>query len=275
MRPLANRLDAAALGDAIGIGAIVAVAILSLVILVAPSIIVLMISFDTRAFVSFPPQGFTLDWYRQVFSQTVLVDAMINSLKVGVTVTALCIVLGVPTAIVCVRGRFPGTTALSVYVLVPHMVPGIVLGVAVLFAGALVGIGPSIGLQSISITVFVLAVMVRTVMSRLQRLDPALDEAAANLGASAFQSLRTITFPLLMPAILAGAVFTFIEGFDNISVAIFTHGFRDRPLPIELLALVQTTNTPLVAAVSGVQILLATLALLAVSSSIGLDRVND
>lgn len=261
--------------DAVGIGAIVGVALVSLAMLLAPSIIVLMISFDTRAYVSFPPEGFTLDWYRQVFSQEVLVTAMWNSLQVGVTVTALCIVLGVPTALVCVRGRFTGTTALSVYVLVPHMVPGIVLGVAVLFAGALVGIGPSMGLQAISIAVFVLAVMVRTVMSRLQRLDPALDEAAANLGATPFQALRTITFPLLMPAILAGSVFTFIEGFDNISVAIFTHGFRDRPLPIELLAMVQTTNTPLVAAVSGVQILLAVLALAAVSSSIGLDRVND
>jgi putative spermidine/putrescine transport system permease protein len=264
-----------ALTDALGIGAIVAVAVLSLVILVAPSVIVMMISFDTRAFVSFPPQGFTLDWYRKVFAQDVLVDAMINSLQVGVTVTALCIVLGVPTALACVRGRFRGTTALSVYVLVPHMVPGIVLGVAVLFAGALVGIGPSMGLQAVSITIFVLAVMVRTVQSRLQRLDPALDEAAANLGASSFQALRTITLPLLMPAILAGAVFTFIEGFDNISVAIFTHGFRDRPLPIELLAMVQSTNTPLVAAVSGVQILLAVAALVAVSASIGLDRVND
>lgn len=264
-----------ALTDALGIGVIIAVAVLSLVILVAPSVIVMMISFDTRAFVSFPPQGFTLDWYRKVFAQDVLVDAMINSLQVGVTVTALCIVLGVPTALVCVRGRFRGTTALSVYVLVPHMVPGIVLGVAVLFAGALVGIGPSMGLQAVSITIFVLAVMVRTVQSRLQRLDPALDEAAANLGASSFQALRTITLPLLMPAILAGAVFTFIEGFDNISVAIFTHGFRDRPLPIELLAMVQSTNTPLVAAVSGVQILLAVVALVAVSASIGLDRVND
>ncbi|HSF64843.1 MAG TPA: ABC transporter permease [Paracoccaceae bacterium] len=264
-----------ALTDALGIGAIVAVAVLSLVILVAPSVIVMMISFDTRAFVSFPPQGFTLDWYRKVFAQDVLVDAMINSLQVGVTVTALCIVLGVPTALACVRGRFRGTTALSVYVLVPHMVPGIVLGVAVLFAGALVGIGPSMGLQAVSITIFVLAVMVRTVQSRLQRLDPALDEAAANLGASSFQALWTITLPLLMPAILAGAVFTFIEGFDNISVAIFTHGFRDRPLPIELLAMVQSTNTPLVAAVSGVQILLAVAALVAVSASIGLDRVND
>jgi putative spermidine/putrescine transport system permease protein len=265
----------AAIIDALGIGAIILLAVLALVILVAPSIIVLMISFDTRAFVAFPPQGFTLDWYARVFQQQVLVEAMWTSLKVAVTVTGLCIILGVPTALVCVRGRFRGTTALSVFVLVPHMVPGIVLGVAVLFAGALVGIGPSIWLQSIAITVFVLAVMVRTVQSRLQRLDPALEEAALNLGATPFQSLRTITFPLLMPAILAGAVFTFIEGFDNVSVAIFTHGFRDRPLPVELLALVQTTNTPLVAAISGVQILLAVLALIAVAASIGLDGVND
>lgn len=263
------------LGDTIGIGLILANAILSLILLVAPSIIVLMISFDTRAFVSFPPEGFTLRWYAEVFEQGELVEAMLNSLQVGVTVTLLCIALGVPTALACARGRFRGTTALSVFVLVPHMVPGIVLGVAVLFAGALVGVTPSIWLQSISITVFILAVMVRTVQSRLMRLDPALEEAAANLRATPFQSLRTVTFPLLMPAILAGAVFTFVEGFDNLSVAIFTHGFRDRPLPVELLALVQYTSSPLVAAVSGVQIVLAVAALVAVAMSIGLDKVNE
>lgn len=261
--------------DALGIGLILVVAILALMLLVAPSIIVVIISFDTRAFISFPPQGFTLDWYRRVFEQTVLVDAMLTSLKVGVTVTLMCIVLGVPTALACVRGRFRGQTALSVFVLAPHMAPGIVLGVAVLFAGALIGVSPSIWLQAISITVFVLAVMVRTVQSRLERLDPALEEAATNLGATSFQSLRTITFPLLLPAILAGAVFTFVEGFDNLSVAIFTHGFRDRPLPVELLSLVQHTSSPLVAAVSGVQIVLAIVALTAVSATVGLDRVNQ
>lgn len=263
------------LGDNLGISLIIGLAILSLIILVAPSIIVLIISFDTRAYVSFPPEGFTFDWYVKVFEQAVLVEAMFNSLQVGVIVTGLCILLGVPTAIVCVRGRFQGTTFLSIFVMVPHMVPGIVLGVAILFAGAIIGIGPSIWLQSVSITVFVLAVMVRTVMSRLQRLDPALEEAAANLGATPWQSLRTVTFPLLLPAILAGAVFTFIEGFDNISVAIFTHGFRDRPLPIELLALVQNTSTPLVAAISGIQIIIAIIALFLLAASIGLDGVND
>ena len=270
-----SRLRLFPLSDILGVGLILAVAVFSLVLLVAPSIIVVIISFDTRAYVSFPPEGFTLRWYAEVFDKSELVEAMLNSLQVGVTVTLLCIVLGVPTALACVRGRFRGTTALSVFVLVPHMVPGIVLGVAVLFAGALVGVSPSIWLQSISITVFILAVMVRTVQSRLMRLDPALEEAAANLRATSFQSLRTVTLPLLMPAILAGAVFTFVEGFDNLSVAIFTHGFRDRPLPVELLSLVQFTSSPLVAAVSGVQIVLAIAALVAVSMSIGLDNVNE
>jgi putative spermidine/putrescine transport system permease protein len=262
------------IGDALGIGLILAVAIISLLLLVAPSIIVLIISFDTRAYVSFPPDGFTLQWYAKVFEHGQLPVAMWNSIKVGLMVTALCIVLGVPTALTCARGRFRGTTALSVFVLVPHMVPGIVLGVAVLFSGALVGISPSIWLQSISITAFILAVMVRIVHSRLLRLDPALEEAAANLRATPFQSLRTVTFPLLLPAILAGAVFTFVEGFDNISVAIFTHGFRDRTLPIELLTLVQYTSSPLIAAVSGIQILLAIAALVVVSMSIGLDKIH-
>ncbi|MDW3221827.1 MAG: ABC transporter permease [Paracoccaceae bacterium] len=270
-----RRLRKTSLGDALGIGLIFVVAVFSLVLLVAPSLIVVIISFDTRAYVSFPPEGFTLKWYGEVFKQGELVEAMLNSLQVGVTVTLLCILLGVPTALACARGRFRGTTALSVFVMVPHMVPGIVLGVAVLFAGALIGVSPSIWLQSISITVFILAVMVRTVQSRLLRLDPALEEAAANLRATPFNSLRTVTFPLLMPAILAGAVFTFVEGFDNLSVAIFTHGFLDRPLPVELLSLVQFTSSPLVAAVSGVQIVLAIVALVIVSMAVGLDKINE
>jgi putative spermidine/putrescine transport system permease protein len=261
--------------DRLGIGLIIFVAVLSLALLLLPSVIVVLISFDTRAFISFPPQGFTLRWYGEVFSHPVLVGAMWTSLKVGVIVTAICVALGVPTAMACVRGEFRGRTALSIYVLIPHMVPGIVLGVAVLFTGALVGIGPSIYLQAVTLSVFVMAVMVRTVMSRLQRLDPALEQAAANLGATPFQAFRTITLPMLAPAVLAGSVFTFIEGFDNLSVTIFTHGFRDRPLPIELLAIVQQTSSPMVAALSGVQITIAILAMVLLSLTIGLERVND
>lgn len=267
--------DRAEVMDRLGVGVLVALAVFALSLLLLPAVIVVIMSFDTRGYISFPPAGFTFDWYRKVFEQSVLTTAMWTSIKVGLYVTALCIALGVPTALACVRGDFRGATALSVFVLAPHMVPGIVLGVAVLFSGALLGIGPSIWLQSIALSCYVMAVMVRTVMARLQRLDPLLEQASANLGATRWQTFRTITLPLLLPAILAGAVFTFIEGFDNLSVTIFTHGYRDRPLPIELLAIVQNTNSPLVAAVSSVQILLAMLALGAISLTIGLDRVNE
>ena len=161
------------LPDRIGVGLIVGVAILALALLLLPSVVVVAISFDTRAFISFPPQGFTFRWYQQVFQHPVLVGAMWTSFKVGIFVTTICIVLGLPTALACARGQFPGRTALSIYVVVPHMVPGIVLGIAVLFTGALVGVGPSIWLQSISLSVFVMAVMVRTVMARLQQIGRA------------------------------------------------------------------------------------------------------
>lgn len=270
-----RHFDRAEVLDRLGIAAIVGVAILALGLLLLPAVIVVVMSFDTRGYISFPPQGFTFDWYRKVFAQPELTGAMLTSIKVGLYVTTLCILLGVPTALACARGDFRGATALSIFVLVPHMVPGIVLGVAVLFSGALLGIGPSIWLQSVALACYVMAVMVRTVMARLQRLDPLLEQASANLGATRWQTFRTITLPLLLPAILAGAVFTFIEGFDNLSVTIFTHGYRDRPLPIELLAIVQNTNSPLVAALSSVQILLAMIALAVISMTIGLDRVND
>jgi putative spermidine/putrescine transport system permease protein len=261
--------------DRLGLALMVAVATFSLGLLLLPALMVVIMSFDTRLYISFPPQGFTLDWYRRVLTQPVLMGAMWTSFKVGSYVTLLCLLLGLPVALACVRGNARGATAVSVYVLVPHMVPGIVLGVAVLFAGALFSIGPSIWLQSVSLACYVMAVMVRTLMSRLQRMDSMLEQASANLGATRWQTFRAVTLPLLLPAILAGAVFTFIEGFDNLSVTIFTHGYRDRPLPVELLALVQNTNSPLVAAVSSIQILLAMLALLVVSLTVGLDKVND
>lgn len=262
-------------GDRIGLAVLWIMAALALLVLVAPSLIVIAISFDTRSYVSFPPVGFTLDWYRRLAANGDLVTAAWISLKVGLLVTGLCVALGVPAALACARGLFRGREALTVFVMLPHMVPGVVLGVAVLFAGAAIDLRPSISMQSVAVACFVIAVMIRIVAARLARLDIRLEEASANLGASPWQTFRHLTLPLLMPAIWAGAAFTFIEGFDNISVAVFTHGVRDRPLPIELMALVQTDSTPLVAALSTVQILLAVAVLGVVSATIGLERTGE
>ncbi len=168
-----KRIDGAELLDRLGIGIIIVLAVLALALLLLPAVIVVMMSFDTRGYISFPPAGFTLDWYVKVFNQPALVNADVDQHQ-GL---ALC-----DRAVHRARcpdrpglraRRFPGRHRAVGLRAGAAMVPGIVLGVAVLFSGALLGIGPSIWLQSVSLSVYVMAVMVRTVMARLQRLDPA------------------------------------------------------------------------------------------------------
>jgi putative spermidine/putrescine transport system permease protein len=156
-----------------------------------------------------------------------------------------------------VRGRFPGRRAVSTLIMAPQTMPGIVVGIAILFAGASVGLLASTPMLIAALVTVLVAVLTRMTIARLSRLDPNLERASANLGAGRWQGFVRITLPQLVPAIAGGAAFTFIEAFDNVSVAMFTHSYRARPLPIELLSLVETDNSPLVAAISGVEIALA------------------
>ena len=260
--------------DRTGLVAIVALAALSLIILIVPALIVFAISFDTRQYVSFPPTGFTVRWYEAILDQRQIVGAFLTSFKVAGLVTAICIALGLPAALAAVRGRFPGTSAVGVFVMAPHTIPGIVLGVAVLFAGASAGFPASTAMLVIALSCFFLALVTRLTMAQLTGLDPALERASLNLGASRLQTFARITLPQLLPALFAGAAFTFIEAFDNVSVAMFTHSYRERPLPVELLSMVETDNSPLVAAISGVEILLACAILIVGALTLGLERFS-
>lgn len=260
--------------DRIALVALVAMAAFSLVVLVSPALIVFAISFDTREYVSFPPQGFTLRWYAMILDKRQILSAFLVSFKVAALTTMLCLLLGLPAAIAAVRGRFPGRAFVGVFVLAPHTIPGIVLGVAILIAGATAGLPASTPMLIAGLACFYLALATRLVMAQLAGLDPALEQASLNLGASRFQTFIRVTLPQLMPAVFAGAAFTFIESFDNVSVAMFTHDYRARPLPVELLGLVETDNTPLVAAISGVEILLACLILVSGAAALGLERFS-
>jgi putative spermidine/putrescine transport system permease protein len=162
----------------------------------------------------------------------------------------------------------------GIFVMAPHTVPGIVLGVAILFAGASAGFQASTTLLVISLACYLLAVVTRLTMAQLAGLDPALERASFNLGASRLRTFTRITLPQLLPAIFAGVAFTFIEAFDNVSVSMFTHSYRERPLPVELLSIVETDNSPLVAAISGVEILLACVILVVGALVLGLERFS-
>lgn len=263
--PLVDRAGAALLGLVAGF---------ALLLLVAPSLIVIAISVEPRAFISFPPSGFSLRWYAHVFENRQLMDSVWVSLRTGAAVMLGALLLGVPAAFASVRGSFPGKAAANAFLLSPQMMPGMVIGIACLFFGAYVGFRASDAMLVLALTVFCLPFTIRIVMARLAGLDPRLDEASANLGAGPAETFFRVTVPQLGPALLAAAAFTFIEAFDNVTVALFTSDVRGRPLPVELYYLVQNDSTPAIAAISAMEIMLSFVVMLVIARTVGLERLG-
>jgi putative spermidine/putrescine transport system permease protein len=246
----------------------------SLILLVAPSLVVIAASFEPRAYISFPPSGFSLRWYGSVFENRQLMDSVWVSVKASLWVTLICLALGVPAAFAAVRGTFPWKAGLNAFLLSPQMMPGMVIGIASLFFGAYFAFRASNQMLVAALSVFCLPFVIRISMARLAGLDAKLDEASANLGAGRIETFARVTLPQLGPALLAAAAFTFIEAFDNVTVALFTSDVRGRPLPVELYYLVQNDSTPAIAAISAIEIGLSFLAMAIVARTVGLDRIN-
>lgn len=259
--------------ERLGFGLIWCLAGFALLLLIAPSLIVVVISFTETAYITFPPQGFTLDWYADLLGRRQLIDAAMTSLRISIWSTLAALLLAIPAAFSLVRGRYPGKTFAGALIVAPQMMPGMVIGVALLFFGAYFAFRQSDLMLILGLTVFCLPFAVRLVMAQLQLLDPALEEASLSLGASRLRGFVQITLRQIIPAILASAAFVFIESFDNLTVALFTSSPRGRPLSVELYNLVQFDSSPMVAALSSLEILLAFVIMLLLSRTIGLERL--
>jgi ABC-type molybdate transport system permease subunit len=181
---------------------------------------------------------------------------------------------GLPAAFAAVRGTFPAKAGLNAFLLAPQMMPGMVIGIATLFFGAYIAFRASNTMLVLALSVFCMPFVIRITMARLSDLDPRLDEASANLGAGKIETFVRVTLPQLGPALLAAAAFTFIEAFDNVTVALFTSDVRGRPLPVELYYLVQNDSTPAIAAISAIEIGLSFLVMLILGRTVGLERLG-
>jgi putative spermidine/putrescine transport system permease protein len=269
----ALRRAAAPIGDrllAVALGILCAVA---LVALVFPSLLVVVSSFNASEFLTFPPQGWSLRWYAAMAASWEVRQSAALSLKVAVLVVALDLVLGVPAAFPLTRARFRGREALMTFILSPLMLPGLVIGIGLLFFYLLLGLSLSFPLLVISHVVVTLPFIVSMTSARLATLDPAHEEAALNLGASQAQKFVHVVLPQLWPGIAAGAAFAFLLSFDNFTVSLFTASDRLRPLPIVLFYLLRYDINPMVGAVSSLEIALVLIVLLVGSRLLGLARI--
>jgi putative spermidine/putrescine transport system permease protein len=232
-----DRLGSTLLGLLAGIG---------LLSLILPTLIVVIESFDTRRFIAFPPAGFSLDRYSAVFASDAIVSSAELSFVCAVIVITLDLLLGVPAAIALVRGGFRGKALLTAFLLSPIMLPGIVIGIAILIFFSLLGH-----------VVFTLPFLIRLTMARMERTNVILDEAAENLGANKWQIFRYVLLPQLWPGLIAGGGFSFLNSFDNLTISLFTAPIRQRPLPIELFYMTRFDLDPRVAAIAALEFVFA------------------
>jgi len=218
--------------------------------LLAPTLVIVPMSFTNAQILSFPPEGFSLQWYEHMLTDRQWSTGIVNSLIVGLLTAALATVLGTLAALGISRGRFPGRSLVNGLVLSPLIVPVVVIAIGMfgLFVQWKIS-GSVLGLV-LAHTALALPFVVVNVSTSLQTMDRNLELAAANLGADPRRSFMHVTLPIILPGVVAGAIFAFITSWDEVVVAIFLTSARFRTLPVEMWEQVRQVVDPTVAAVS-------------------------
>jgi putative spermidine/putrescine transport system permease protein len=240
-----------------------ALSILALALLLAPAIIVIVVSFTSSYSLRFPPPGYSLRWYAALIDAWQLQFAAMNSLKVALWTTLLAVVLGVGAALGIGRSRSVAAIMLDALFTSPLMLPGIAFGLSSLMLFSALGMALSELTLVIGHAVVCVPFVVRVTSAALVQLDPALLESSASLGASRLYGFRRVTLPLILPGVLAGGFLAFISSFDNVIVSLFLRSAGTDMLPIRMWQDVEGQLDVRIAAVSGL-LIGATLVLLVI-----------
>jgi putative spermidine/putrescine transport system permease protein len=231
--------------------------------LVLPTAIVISMSFTNSLLLHFPPRGFSTRWYAAFFHDERWTSSALTSLKVASVTMVLATVLGTLAALGLVRGNYRGKSIVTAFVLMPLIVPLIVIAVGMQLTFSRWNIVGSLTGFVIAHTALAMPFVVVTVAAGLRTLDPTLELAARTLGAGPVRAFWRITLPLLLPSVLAGALFAFIASWDEVVVAIFISSSDVRTLPVLMWGQVHDSIEPTIAAVAamltGVTVLLLAL----------------
>ncbi len=217
----------------------------------------------------------TLRWFRSFFENDRFMAALGNSLAIAVITTIATLLIALPTAIAAVRGTLPGREVLMALVSLPLLVPGVIVGTAALSFVAQTGIGPGFWPITVAMVCASLPLALRPLVANLAGLDPDEENAARNLGASPGQAFLAITLPQLVPGLLAGGTFAFIEALDNFSITAFLTSIDTTTLPIEAYSYIRDIDDPTVAAMATMLTLFSVALVALLDQLLGLDRFID
>lgn len=214
-----------------------------------PIVVLVVYSFNGSGVGGFPPSGWTFDWYRQLFADASLWDAVLNSFIVAAVAVAISLGLGLPAALALDRAQFPGKALFRRLVLLPLILPGIITGLSLLML--FVGVGMKLSLVTVTLGhgTALISVATTEIFAGLQKMDRAQEEASLDLGANHWKTFWRITFPNLKVSLIAAALLIFTLSLDEIAVTFFLIG-RDNTLPLEIWSRLRRGITPEINAIS-------------------------
>ncbi|MFJ6413058.1 spermidine/putrescine ABC transporter ATP-binding protein [Terribacillus saccharophilus] len=241
------------------------------VFLLGPLVIISFTSFEQGTVLRFPPESFSLDWYKNIFEVSGFLETFKVSIYLSLAGNLLALLIGIPAAYALNRFDFKGKALLEGIFVSPIIIPGIVLGFTFLrffityyqlpiYAGLFIGH-----------TVIMLPFIIRVVSSSLANFDFSIEEAAVSLGASRIGTFFKVVLPNIKSGIIAGVLIAFLESFNNVDISVFMTGPGVSTLPIEMLTYVQNYFDPTIAALSVVLMIITALFMFFVERLLGLS----
>lgn len=243
-----------------------AVCCLVLAFLVLPIVAIVPLSLNGGSFLVYPLEGVSLRWYEEVLTSRRWLNALGNSLVIGLPATVLATVLGTLAAVGLNAARFPGKAVIGAVLISPVVVPVIITALGVYLFFAPLGLANShLGLILAHAALGAPFVVV-TVAATLAGFDVTLIRAATSLGAPAFTVFRRVTLPLILPGVASGGLFAFAASLDDVVVVLFLGGPAQRTLPRELFDGVREHVTPAITVVATLLVVIASLMMLAMEA---------
>ncbi len=240
-------------------GVLGGVTVLILLVIYLPLMVVFVNSFSTSESLVWPPPGFTLEWWGRAFQNEGALSAIGTSVQVALASTAIALVLGTLISIALQRYSFFGRDAVSLLVILPIALPGIVTGIALNNAFRTI-LDLRLGIMTVIVAhaTFCIVTVFNNVIARLRRMGTSLEEASADLGAGIWTTFRLVTFPQLRSALFAGGLLAFALSFDEIIVTTFTAGAGVKTLPLWILDnLFRPNQAPVVNVIAVVLVLVS------------------
>jgi putative spermidine/putrescine transport system permease protein len=250
-------------------------AALCAVFLLTPLVVTVAASFGSSAVFTLPPPDWSLRWYERLAGTRGLTEALSTSVQIAALSTAVSLMLGTMCAIGLVRGRFAGRDAVGTFLVSPLMLPGLVIGIAMLQGFKAMGLRATWASLLVAHVVITMPYVMRTIHGALTLFDFSMLDAARTLGCTYLAAVRRVLVPALAPAFMTSGMFAFLASMDNYPISIFFTDGWTKTLPIQMLQYVEENPDPTIAAISTGLVVLAILVLVVGDRLVGLRKLAD